>query len=268
MTMSRVAFTLLCVFLLVGCASKSVERPKKESRQRIEDQKTLALASYIRKNYPQALEDITVAEKMAPRDPEVYTIKGLIYFNLREYDRAERAYKKALKLDREFSQARYNLCGLYLTLKRWDDAIEQCSKAADDFLYRSRDRAFTNLGVAYYRKGDYERAEEAFRQALEINPSLVYAHNELGKLLLKTQRTAEAIASFRLAVEGLDTYDEAHYNLGVAYLRQGDRDKACEQFRRVVELAPTRLIGVNARGYLKTICVRSQEGPQGVESPQ
>ncbi len=264
--MTRTAATLLCVFLLLGCASKSVETSKKESRLKLEDQKTLALASYMRKNYRQALEDITKAEKMDPRDPEVHTIKGLIYFNLREYDRAERAYKKALKLDKGFTQARYNLCGLYLTVKRWDDAVEQCGKAAEDFLYRSRDRAFTNLGVAYYQKGDYERAEEAFRQALEINPSLVYAHNELGKLLLKTGRTSEAIASFRLAVEGLDTYDEAHYNLGVAYLKQGDTERACEEFRRVVELAPQRLIGVNARGYLKTICKPRQEGPSTEKS--
>jgi Flp pilus assembly protein TadD len=248
-------FAPLFLALSLACLSCTLKHGREPAiNTELSDQKALAFASYLRHNYQQALEEISKAEEMGPKDPEVYNIKGLIYFNLRDFKKAKESYEKALALKGDYSEARYNLCGLYLTVSDWDSAVKECSAASEDFLYKSRDRAYTSLGVAYYNMGEFEKAENAFKKSLELNPALVYTHNELGKLYLKMGRNEEAIDSFTRAIEGMENYDEAHYNLGIAYLNTGRVAEACLHFRRVVEISPNRLIGINAKNYVKTVC--------------
>jgi Tfp pilus assembly protein PilF len=250
--MRTFVLSLTICFLALSCGGKEVKENSKEKL--LSDQKALAIASLYRKNFQQAMADIQEAEKINDDDPEVHNIKGLIYFGLRDYKDAEKSYKKAIKLKSDYSEARYNLCGLYITFDKWDDAAEQCDKAASDLLYRSRDKAFTSLGVAYFRKGDIDKAKECYQKALEINPALVYTHNELGKLYMSTGKEREAIEEFRKAVNGYDLYDEAHYNLGLAYLKVGKIEDACASFRKVTEISPESSLGVNAKSYLTSLC--------------
>lgn len=242
---------LTILFLLLSCGGKEVKSNKEKT---LNDQKGLATASLFRGNFPQALIDIREAEKINGRDPEVYNIEGLIYFGLKEYKEAEKSYEKAIKLKSDYSEARYNLCGLYLILDQLDNAIEQCTKAASDLVFRRREKAFTSLGVAYFRKGDIERAIECYQKSLDINPAFVYTHNELGKLYMSTGKEGEAIEEFKKAVNGYSLYDEAHYNLGLAYLKVGKVDDACASFKKVTEISPESASGVNAKSYLTSLC--------------
>jgi len=252
-------FYLLFIILIVcvACGGKRTEPVKDQS---LSDQKSLAIASYYRSNYRQALEDIQKAEQINSKDPEVYYIEGLIYFNLKEFKKVETAYKKALALNKDYSEVRYNLCGLYLTMNKPEKAVHECKVASSDFLYKSRDRAFWLLGVAYYNLGKYDKAEEALKSSLDLNPSLVVTQNELGKLYLKLGRNKEAIDFFQRAIAGLETFDEAHYNLGLAYLEVGKTQEACQHFRKVAAMSPNKLIGINAKEYVKTICSGQRGG--------
>lgn len=250
--MKTVFISIFLIFLLTSCLG-TWTKPKDPGLS-VEDQKSLAMASYLRRNFAQAMEDIVKAEKMDKKDPETYNIKGLILFSLRDYQQAQIAYTKALSLKPEFSEARLNLCGLYLTLKQWRGAVEECSGVASDILYRTREKAFTHLGVAYFHLGDMESAEEAFQQALELNPSYVYTLVQLGKLYMHVGRERDGIDLFTRAVEGWDIYDEAHYNLALAYLKRGRTAKACTHFKRVVEISPDLRIGLDSKGYLRTVC--------------
>ncbi|NIT14465.1 MAG: hypothetical protein GTN99_09570, partial [Candidatus Dadabacteria bacterium] len=102
------------------------------------DQKTLAMSSLRRRNYKQALEEIEVAEQMAPKDPEVHFIRGIILFAIQDSKGAEQSYKNAIELNPDYSKAHFNICGLYLQNKSYDEATVHCQKAADDKLYESR----------------------------------------------------------------------------------------------------------------------------------
>jgi len=242
----------LVILLLISCTAK---RPAKtEQDKSVTDQKSLAVASIYRRNFQQALEDIDAAEKMDKKDPEIPLIKGVIFFGLKEYNQAEGFYEKSLKLKSDYSEARYNLCVLYVKTDRFDEAIEECSLASSDILYRSRDKAFTTLGVAYFKKGDLDRAKEYYEKALEINPAFVYTHNELGKLYMSIGEYQLAAEEFKKAVFGYELYDEAIYNLGIAYLKLGLTVEACESLKRVVEISSSSEYGLNARSYVNSLC--------------
>ena len=79
-----------------------------------------------------------------------------------------------------------------------------------------------DLGIAYGRVGDLERAEDSIKNALQLNPRHPVAHNELGILYRKMGRFERARKSYETA---LDVYPDFHFarrNLAIlcdVYLR-------------------------------------------------
>jgi Flp pilus assembly protein TadD len=55
------------------------------------------------------------------------------------------------------------------------------------------------LGRAYYNSGQHQRAVEAFRELLDIDPSAPYGHFGLGQALKQVGRRDEARTHLRLA---------------------------------------------------------------------
>jgi tetratricopeptide (TPR) repeat protein len=56
------------------------------------------------------------------------------------------------------------------------------------------------LARAYYNSGQHDRAAQAFRELLEIDPSAAYGHFGLGQSLKQLGRRDEARVHLRLAV--------------------------------------------------------------------
>ncbi len=248
----KLLFIMLSIFLVCSCGGG--QATKVDQSKLLEDQKALAMASIKRGNFQQGIKDIEAAEKIDPDDGEIYLIKGIIYFGLKDNSLAEQNYKKALSLDPKLTVANFNLCGFYIKVTKYDDAITYCEKALSDPVYDARAEAFTTLGIAYFKKGDYEKARENYDKALQVNPSLVYTHNEMGKLYMSLGRENEAIDEFLYAIQGYKYYDEAYFNLGLAYLKKGETFNACASFRKVIEVAPNSLLALNANSYLNTVC--------------
>lgn len=251
----KISILVLVISLLFFSACGGGKRVEENREDRsLSDQKGLAVASYYRGNFQQAVEDIKKAEEINPNDPEVHLIRGAIYLKVKDYNQSEVSYKRAVELKPDYSEARFNLCGLYLTTGNLDGAIEQCSKAASDVVYKLRVNAITSLGTAYFRKGDINKAKGYYEQALQLNPAFVFTHNELGKLYMATGKEQEAIEEFRRAVEGYDLYDDAHYNLALAYLKVEKREKACESFEKVAQISPNSVLGLKAKSYTDSLC--------------
>ena len=72
-----------------------------------------------------------------------------------------------------------------------------------------------DLGIAYSRSGDLDRAEASLKQALEINPDHPIANNELGMVYRRKGRFAEARASYEKALAVYPSFHFAHRNLAI-----------------------------------------------------
>jgi len=79
-------------------------------------------------------------------------------------------------------------------------------------------------------------AIEQFRKALEINPHLAVAHNNLGLALQSQGHDAEAVDQYRKAVEVNPCFARAHFNLARALVRLGRTDEAVAECRATLEL--------------------------------
>lgn len=72
-----------------------------------------------------------------------------------------------------------------------------------------------DLGIAYARAGDLDRAEQSFANALAINPDHPVANNELGIVYRRKGRFADARAAYERALAISPSFHFAHRNLAI-----------------------------------------------------
>lgn len=85
---------------------------------------------------------------------------------------------------------------------------------------------------------DPAAAEDAYRQALELDPSMVDARLNLGRLLHEAGRTIEAEGQYLRALESRPDDPTALFNLGVALQDLGRLAEAAEIYEKALEIDP------------------------------
>ena len=96
-------------------------------------------------------------------------------------DRAKaiRHLRKAVQEQPEFFEAHYNLGVHYQALEQWEKATRAYLRAIE--LHSNSARPNFNLGVIYHNQGKLDQAIERYRQALKYDPSFAEAHQALGE---------------------------------------------------------------------------------------
>jgi len=75
--------------------------------------------------------------------------------------------------------------------------------------------AHIDLGIAYARTGDLDRAEASLKKALELNPQHPAAYNELGLVQRRKGQFKESRASYEAALAQFADFHFAHRNLAI-----------------------------------------------------
>lgn len=148
-------------------------------------------------------------------------------------DESAAAHEKALAIDGNFAQAHINLVRLYGEMRQFDKA-EQHYLAAIQLDPGSAD-AFYNGGVLLLSTGKHERAEDAFRKAIDINPYYADAHNNLGYLLERRGLFSEAAAEYQKAIDNKPSDRQAHFNLGRILVNQKKYQEGISEFEKIIE---------------------------------
>src|ERR1051326_1010864 len=81
--------------------------------------------------------------------------------------------------------------------------------------------ALLHSGGIYMQTGRFDKASEAFRRAVALNPQSPEAHNNFGEALGEEKKYQAALAEFQQAVNLDGHYVKARYNMGVTYERLG-----------------------------------------------
>lgn len=103
--------------------------------------------------------------------------------------------------------------------------------------------AYTFLGWTFSQLGDYEKAIEECKNAIEIDPDYGNPYNDIGAYLLAQRKVEEAIPYIEMALNSkrYDAYHFAHLNLGRAFEMKGLWFEAVEEYRKSKEIAPDYL---------------------------
>lgn len=100
--------------------------------------------------------------------------------------------------------------------------------------------SFFQQGVTRYNRQDLQGAEYAFRQALQLDPSLAAARNFLGNIFMQQNRLDVALQEYTEAIKANPNFSEAYYNLGLVLHQQGEKEAAIIAYRQSLVIDPTR----------------------------
>ena len=139
------------------------------------------------------------------------------YHQTKDYFKAKKYFKKAVKLGDQLSAAEHTKLGFSL-IKTGDlsEAIHHYKQAT------KRDpkdaTLFYNLGLALYTHGEelYE-AEGAYLQAIKLDPFNECAYSNLGALQKSRGRIEEALANYQNALHLNPNNLRSNYNLANVY---------------------------------------------------
>ena len=105
--------------------------------------------------------------------------------------------------------------------------------------------AFDNRGVAYRRKGEYDRALQDYEQAIQLNPS----NDNRGIIYRINGEYARAIADYDEAIWLKNgDFPAAYYNRALAYADKGEYELSLRDFDVVMRFNPRNALALYARG--------------------
>jgi len=148
-------------------------------------------------DYVSGFEDARrLAESALDLDPSLAVAHAVLadYYTRFAWDwkAADREAKRAIELDSRGVKPLDVAANLATTLGHWDEAVRLLNTALE--LDPLNEELYWDLGNARYRSGRYLEAEAAFRRVLQISPTFVSAHFELGRVLLERGQLHDALS--------------------------------------------------------------------------
>ncbi len=134
-------------------------------------------------------------------------------------------------------RARANLGLAYGKEQRHQEAIvelEQALAIKGDYA-----DAWVELGNIYHELGQLDRAEQAYRRALRLNPSIEGVYYNLGNLALGRGEVEVAIRLYRETLSRNPEFADAYNNLGQALESTDSLDAALRQYEQAVAWDPS-----------------------------
>ena len=117
---------------------------------------------------------------------------------------------------------------------QWDRAIADYSEALR--LQPDDAQVFNNRGNAYYYKGQLDRAIKDYDDAIRLEPDLAVAFGNRGNVYRKNGQFDRAIADYSEAIR-LDPDDaQVFADRGLAYEKIGERSQAMRDFKKAYAL--------------------------------
>lgn len=213
------------------------------------------------KYYEQALEQSLESLRTDPQNALGYLLAGRAYMGLGDVAGADSTFDRAEELNAAYRQETepYRLNAWIMAFNKGvtaiqagdtDGAITAFEQA--DAIYRGRPEALTTVAQLYMQKNEPQKAEQAFRQAIEIlrgparetlspEEQAKWLENEedavlfLAGLLADTGREAEAATLYREFLQTQPDNPTARTNLAVVLTRSGQDAEAAAMFNELLQ---------------------------------
>jgi Flp pilus assembly protein TadD len=184
-----------------------------------------------------AVKELKTAVSLLPTNAAAWNYLGLAYHRAGLSTNAIDAYSRAIKLDRDLLEARFNLGCLLLEENRLDAAKTELT--AYTLRRGTEPEGWLKLGLAQLRGRDAGGAEKSFREVLRLETNNVEALNGIGLAQLQRNRPREAAESFATALELKPDYRPALLNLATVSQQQlNDPAQALRRYREYLALQP------------------------------
>ncbi|MDX1698712.1 MAG: tetratricopeptide repeat protein, partial [Thiohalobacterales bacterium] len=190
-------------------------------------------------NTDQALFEYVHALQISGGDAGILNKIGAIHARLGNRRLAAQAFVFSLRLDPDNAAALEGVGLLLLQDRRYEEASKHLNAALGKDAQRWR--SYNGLGMIADLEGDHAAAAAYYRQALDIQTGLLSRVDEarllnnLGYSLYMSGDWENALFYFRTALNRNPKLERAWQNIGLVYTRQAQYDRALDAFLQVME---------------------------------
>ena len=184
------------LFLQPGCASKQDEEVRKLRAKATYEQ---AVRNLSENRLSLGMAALKEALQLDPENTQYHNTLGLVLLNLGRPVDAQAEFQTAIDLDKTNPDLQHNLGIALAQQNRFNEAIAAYKQALSYPTYTTPEVAYYNMGEAYIRLNKPQEAQESFRAAIQLEPTMVAAHYGLGLALSQGGRRDDAKAAFRQA---------------------------------------------------------------------
>lgn len=179
-----------------------------------------------KKNEGKHLEAIRICERVLASDlncVEAFEEIGDNYLSLRKYDKAEKALRQALKLNRKSANANYLLGFVYSCTGQWQNSVEFLESA--DNIYPNHPEILRCLGWSMYHFGQRKRGIVLLERSLFLAPYDPLILNDLGVCYLNDKNFERAAFLFKKTLQVEPDNQKARECLNAVRFFQREFDK-------------------------------------------
>ena len=224
MSVMRKLWGVIFVLALAACAPQTVREEGVSSPARLNVE--LGKAYIHEGDFKQAMTKLQRAIEQSPNYAEAHGALAILHWRLGELDKAERAFREAIRLNPDDPQLHNNFGVLLCEQQRYELAEQQFMQALTNPLYETPEHSYTNAGLCALRRPDHTLAEKHFRAALQKNPRFAPALLRMGEISFDGQHYLQARAYLQRYSEVAQPTAESLW-LGVRTERKlGDRNAA------------------------------------------
>ncbi|MBI5206167.1 MAG: tetratricopeptide repeat protein [Candidatus Firestonebacteria bacterium] len=180
--------------------------------------------------FDEAIAQFKKASEIKPDDARIYFSLGNVYNVKGMHKEAVDAYKQCLKLNPQFSKARYMLKLLS------DEQVEKSDQIKDNIV---EEIASTyKLGLECAKKNMFEDAIMAWEKTIKLFPNFDKAYLNIGIAYYRLNKIDEAIREWTRAKMINPDNDEVYFCLGIAYYEQNRIPEAVKEWEKGKEINP------------------------------
>jgi tetratricopeptide (TPR) repeat protein len=119
-----------------------------------------------------------------------------------------------------------------------DEAIAACTRAINSGRFDKRNLAmiYSNRGLQWERKQDYDKAFKDHNEALRLDPTYAAGFMHRGNTYARRGDFERALADHSEAIRLAPKDGDAFYNRGYTYSRKGDHERAVVDFSAGLEV--------------------------------
>lgn len=246
---------LICISILLTLLGTGCSMMSSDDEKLAQIHLQLGVSHLQQGNYPQALKELLTAQQLDDSDPVIQNNLGLAYLVRERYDLAEKHIKNALKMNKDYTDARNNLVGVYIETGSYEKALVEANKVSDDLTYPFPEKAQLNLGIIHFKKQYYEKARDYFLKSLSYQKENCLTSSYYGRTLYEMKKFKEAALALDQAVSlcQRSQFDEPHYYSALTYFQLGKEKQAEARLEEVVKFYTNGQYSSKAREMLEVI---------------
>jgi tetratricopeptide (TPR) repeat protein len=174
---------------------------------------------------------------LSPKEAVLHNFQGIALSRIFEIEKAEAAFRTAMKLRPTYSEAFGNLGSLLCDHGKFVEAESVLSKALE--LNPNLVEAGNSLGLTLSQLGKHQEALLYLDKTIATNPNYVNAYNSKGMVHKEMGELKDAIEAFLKGLELDENNAEILSNLGGAYIEDSQEKEAIAAVTKAINNNPS-----------------------------